>query len=130
MTALHYRLLAVTWTVLILLALTVPMPSPPSVDPGGIGLDKIVHFALFFGFGLLWMHGLHRRRPSRGKRTSIERAAVLLLVGLVLSILTEWIQSHLAYRSGEVADVIANVLGLATAIGYFMLRHPPSLPGK
>lgn len=125
MTALQYRLLAVTWTILLLIGLTVPVPSPPSVD-AGIGTDKIVHFVMFFGFGLLWMHGLHRRRPARTKRTSLDRALVLLAVGLALAGLTEWIQTFLPHRSGDWGDVLANALGLVSAITYFGIRHPPS----
>lgn len=130
MTVTHYRLLAALWTVAILVAYSIPVPnaSPDTTLP----LDKIAHFGMFLGFGFLWMHALHPRRKRKAHRErkalSWRRTALLLGVGLGLSILAEIYQNLLPQRAAEPYDAAANLLGLLVAVGFFWWRYPPGPP--
>ncbi len=125
MTATHYRILASLWTALILVAYSIPTPS---VSPDtALQLDKIAHFGLFLGFGFLWMHALHPRRPPHERKAASWRRTLMLLgVGLGLSVLAEFYQELLPRRTAEPYDAVANLLGLLAAVGVFWWRHPPS----
>lgn len=124
MTITHYRILAVCWTLGVIIAYSIPT-TPPLVTDVIIGWDKVAHFVLFVGFGFLWMHGLHRRRPSSRKATSLRRAALLFAVGAAFSVAAELYQGLLPRRATEIGDATANILGLLTAILFFRLRYPP-----
>lgn len=94
--------LAGVWTALIVIALVIP--SSP-VEMRSVGLDKVAHFVLFFGFGWLWMQA----RP--GARLAIAAG------GFVLAAASEPIQQLLPWeRNAEVLDFVADVLGLAAGI--------------
>lgn len=113
---LRFRLaLAVLWTLGILLATTIPTGTMPDVDVSTV--DKVVHFGLFFGFGLLWMWVLQLRMARR--------AALVLIVGAVGAFGTEGLQVLMPYeRTADLSDVVANLLGLCSGIGLFTLIHP------
>lgn len=121
MTVTHYRILAVCWTVLILVAYSIPTSgvAPETAMP----LDKLAHFGMFLGFGYLWMHALHPRRPHGYKVASWPRTVLLLSVGIGLSILAELYQALLPRRAAEPYDAAANLLGLLVAIGFFWWKY-------
>jgi VanZ family protein len=95
--------------LIITLSLT---PSPPhlNVEQG----DKLGHLASY-GLVTLWFAHLHTGLRQR----------VWLAVGMVaLGIALEYAQRATGYRSFEVADMVADALGVA--IGW--LLAPPRLP--
>lgn len=101
--------LAVLWTLGILLACSLPGESLPSV--GLFAFDKLIHFGLFAGFGVLWCWAL----PGRTTR--------VLLFGLAYAVLTEVYQGFLPFeRTPDPYDALANALGLLTAI-FFVTRY-------
>lgn len=79
------------------------LPAPKSPAPSLVGLDKAVHFAIFFAVAL----------PSlmTGPRNWIW--LVPLIVGF--GILIEVIQPHFG-RGAEIGDAIANTLGVLCAV--------------
>lgn len=94
--------LALAWTLLILLLLTVPtnrLPSSPVWN-----YDKLGHAGLFFGLALFWMWAVSARSA---------RMIVLVLVsGLVFAALTELYQSILPFgRQMTFFDAVADVVG-------------------
>ncbi len=113
------RLLAVLWTVAILVACTVPGSGLPDSDFLPFGQDKWAHAGLFFGFGWLWVRAL----PAR--------PWLVVLAGVGYAVATElWQASLPTGRSGEVLDALADVLGLALGIaaGLWTLRQREGSP--
>lgn len=123
MTTTHYRILAVLWTTAIVIAYSIPAPN---VAPDtALQIDKIAHFGMFLGFGFLWMHALHPRRLRHNRKVvSWRRTALLLGIGVGLSVLAEIYQELLPRRAAEPYDAAANLFGLLVAIGIFWWRHP------
>jgi hypothetical protein len=104
---------AILWTTLILIGTLLPARSLPETGSGsGFSLldlpyfDKAVHFALFFGFGVLWILA-----------TGAQSRARVLIAGLALAVLTELLQTIPAIgREAGWEDVAADALGLALAL--------------
>lgn len=116
----HYRLLAALWTVGILLGMAVPaenLPGPQSF----LGLDKIVHVALFAGFGGLWLRGLCP--PDSGQIQSCfrRRGGLFFVVGVFFAVATEIYQHLLPIRRlADPYDVTADLVGFTAAfVGYY-----------
>lgn len=108
------HLFAVLWTLGILAACSIPgddLPTPPIASA-----DKIVHFALFAGFGWLWM----RAFPDGPVRAT----GYVLAFGLAYAALTEIYQGLLPFgRSPDPYDALANALGLLCAVLLYRLRN-------
>jgi len=122
----HYRLLAILWTVGILVALTLPAGSVP--DTQATGLDKIIHAVLFAGFGGLWLRGLCP--PGRsGLRACFRRRGGLFFVGGILfavgtEVYQQWLPLH---RVADPYDVMADLFGFAVAfVSYYVYHVRPS----
>lgn len=123
MTTTHYRILAVGWTLAILVAYSIPAPGMPAETL--LQVDKAAHFVMFLGFGFLWMHAIHPRPPERKRKiTSPARAFALIGVGIGLSVLAELYQSMLPHRAAEPYDAVANILGVAVAVSAFWWWYP------
>jgi len=72
------------------------------------GSDKVVHFLAYgvLGFTLV-----------RGFEVLLKRYVVWsLIIGVVYSGLSEWIQSYIPGRSASLSDLIANVLGVIVCV--------------
>ena len=99
-----------SWAVFVSVVLMIPaalFPSAPTV--GGLTLsDKVVHFGLFFFVSRSWYLALafDRRRP----------ALWALAIGVLLGALLEVFQTVVGWRTGEVADAVANSLGSAAGV--------------
>ena len=113
----RFRFVAVLWTLLILVACSLPGRDLPRIDV--VSFDKVAHFIMFAGFGGLWAHAF----PSLSGR----RTAWVLVVGLAFAILTEIYQSFLPFeRTPDPYDALFNALGLCTAVVICHLRHARS----
>lgn len=111
---------AVGWTILILILVTIPDPDLPDADLPQ--LDKIAHFALFAGFGWLWMRSLPIKLDRRFK--------LILFAGLAYAVLTELYQGILPYgRQPDVLDAAANLAGLLSGAGFSRYRLKQGEPG-
>lgn len=113
------------WTLLILVACWLPawiLPVSEKKGPGIPHLDKLVHFSLFFGFGLLWGWAVAADR---------RRWLGVLAVGAVLAVLTELGQAlPIIQRDAELGDGLADLTGLALGAGlaYLTLRSLARMP--
>ncbi len=102
---------ALLWTLGILIATTMPTGGVPNVEVSH--MDKLVHFAMFFGFGTLWMWAL----PHPLKR----RLGIVVIVGVMGAVGTEGLQLIVPFdRNPDIGDVVANMLGLGAGIGLFL----------
>lgn len=120
---LHYRLLAVVWTIGIVLIVTIPTGGLPEVR-SAVGLDKIVHAALFAGFGILWLRGVCP--PDKNGLSSCFpwRGFLLFSAGVLFAAGTE-VYQHLApiARRGGPYDAAADLFGLLVAFGGYYVYH-------
>lgn len=92
------------YVLLLVLAILSLMPAP---DIGGS--DKLAHF---IAYGLLsaWFSLIVEQR----------RSLWIILFGLIgYGLLLEWLQSLTSYRSGDIADAIANSLGVITGLVFY-----------
>ncbi len=76
-----------------------------------IGVDKVLHLTLYFGFFILWF-------LSSDNRNIIPKKRNLLLVSILFGVLIEVLQKHMGLgRSYDIADIAANIVG--SLIGWF-----------
>lgn len=103
---------AAGWGLVLAIIAFSLMPSPP--DLGVNQGDKLGHLAAY-GLTTLWF-----AQPYTGRRQRIGLALGMVALGIAL----EYGQRATGYRSFEVADMLADALGVA--IGW--LLAPPRLP--
>ncbi|CAN5581621.1 hypothetical protein BH23BAC4_BH23BAC4_06650 [soil metagenome] len=106
--------LAAVWTVLLVIGCFIPGSTIPEWELPEGELDKLAHFALFFGFALFWTLAKPRRWLLIG------------ITGVVLGGAIEIIQPHLPWpRSAEWGDFVADVLGVVAglALGRWLIRR-------
>lgn len=111
-----YRGLAICWTIGMLVAFSMPASSIPRVQ-AALGIDKLIHFGLFFGFGLLWMRALCP--PSTATRPQQLRRYGLRLFGggLGFAVASEVYQQLMPVRRfADPYDAVANSVGLAVGL--------------
>jgi len=103
--------LALGWAWVALIVYLSVMPSPPQIPVEGG--DKAGHFGLYLVAALLFCIFLR------------QRAAILHCLALVaLGIALEFVQRSLGYRSFEVADMVADAIGVAAGFGLAQLVPP------
>jgi len=103
------------WTVLIVAALSVPGSNLPSSSV--LGLDKLIHFALFFVLTGLWLAAKSEARIDRG----------LAILGLILlfAVGSEYYQQVMPIgRTAELRDVLADSVGALLAFFAWFVARP------
>ena len=117
----HYRLLAAFWTAGIILAISVPTGDFGGVDPE-LGVDKIIHVALFAGFGLLWLRGLCPPDEARLATCFRRRGGLFFVAGALFAAGTEVYQHLLpVQRMADPYDATADLVGLTVVfVGYYV----------
>lgn len=87
----------------------------PTIDPylWGIPVDKIAHFAMFFPYPFL----AYAAFQPHGRRRYVHFIVLLILVivGAGLAVGTEQIQGMLEYRSYDIADYMADMIGIGSS---------------
>jgi len=103
--------LALGWAWVALIVYLSVMPSPPQIPVEGS--DKIGHVGLYLVAALLF--SIFNRK----------NAAILYCLGLIaLGVALEFVQRWLGYRSFEVADMVADAIGVAAGFGLAWLVRP------
>ena len=100
------RILLGIYLVAVLTLCVINLSSMPEVPTTflGIELDKVAHFLMFLPLPVLFYLSFD------GKAVAIIGASIL--AGLTLAGTTEWIQSFLTYRSMDLDDFFADIIGL------------------
>ena len=81
------------------------------------GADKVVHAGIYFVFTILLLKDLFRNIPLETPKLSM-----LLMSVLSYSIIIEVIQQSMTeYRSGELLDVVANLMGIICGAGFILV---------
>lgn len=87
----------------------------PTIDPylWGIPVDKIAHFAMFFPYPFL----AYAAFQPHGRRRYVHFIVLLIvvIVGAGLAVGTEQIQGMLEYRSYDIADYMADMIGIGSS---------------
>lgn len=89
------------------------LPFAVQLDSADVTLhaDKLVHATLFACMGFLAVRGWTQRR----------QLAWVLLGVVWLAPQTEWLQAYIPGRGASLADVLADVLGLAVGVAWALL---------
>lgn len=112
------------WTALLLILCLLPRNITPDESSASISArvphaDKIVHFTLFVGFGLLWTHTLG---PGR-------RWPTVLLAGVLLAAGTELAQGLPAIdRDPDLLDGVADAAGVVGGLVGYRLFARAAVP--
>lgn len=103
---------ALGWGIVTAIVWLSVTPAPPQVDMA-YG-DKLGHLVAY-GVLMFWFCQLYRTR--------VYYAAGFILMGVAL----EFVQRELGYRSYDVADMLANALGVLLGWGVALLLPKPLL---
>ncbi len=116
-----FRWVLIGYTVLVVVISVIPIssgtgPSLNEVEILSFRLDYLLHTAVFFLWGVL--AGIYAiKRAENRKRQLI----TLFLIGIMLAVLTEYVQKYLPYRGYNINDLIGNVLGVVLSFGLFAI---------
>lgn len=107
----------VAWAGLILVATSVTVPTGLARGADG-GVDKVVHFGLYFGLG--WT-GARALRVGGAVRVATVLGTVV--AGLAFGALDEWHQTLLATRQASFGDWLADAAGVMLGVSAHLWRH-------
>ncbi|MDA0874280.1 MAG: VanZ family protein [Bacteroidetes bacterium] len=109
MSLLSPRVLALVWTLCIVVGLTLPGSALPSARL--FEFDKLIHAGLFLVLALLWLSAFSRGRVDKG-------LAILAII-LAFSVFTELYQGWLPFgRRADMLDAAADSVG--ATIGFIV----------
>jgi hypothetical protein len=116
------RWLAITWTMVILILISIPGSMLPKEKNFAVpGFDKFVHATLFGIFVWLWCL-YYQKNQVQGRRLTTQFFFVFLVAALY-GISTEFIQKYLIpMRDFDKADIMADWTGAILAYGYCNIR--------
>ncbi len=143
---------AVGWTMMILAACWIPARGLPVTESQGSRfhiphLDKLVHFTLFAGFGLLWTHVSWGQNGSRFHIPYLDKLIrftlfagfgllwtrvswcrnrwfSVILAGLALAVISELGQGlEIVGRDPNLLDTLADFAGVCASVALVMLRR-------
>jgi glycopeptide antibiotics resistance protein len=99
----------IAYTILLFISLTMNLPSEITLSQGA---DKIIHFILFFIFAILLFFVLDV--------FGIKRMFIIgSIIGILISIIFEFTQLNLNYRTFSFYDIVANILGFMIGMGVY-----------
>lgn len=114
---LRYNIFSIFFFSLILFGCLLPGSNLP--ESSVKNLDKIIHISLFFLFSFSAIVGFIKQ--SQFPKLHFDALKYVIGIGLVLTIGTEVIQHFLIpRRSFDVFDIVADVVGIVIATGFFL----------
>ncbi|MBR4809026.1 MAG: VanZ family protein [Bacteroidales bacterium] len=118
-----FKILTLLYLVAVAVLCFAKFSSLPTV-PGkflGMDADKVVHFLMFFPFPLLAYLSFPLER--KGIFVTVCIIVLIFAVGCCLAGVTEYVQGRLPYRTMDIADFRADMLGMLSAsVITFLLR--------
>lgn len=114
---------------MILLLTGLPGSYFPRVKPV-IGLDKLVHLAMYAGFAFITLWGYRKPYQENGKAYRTKALWLTLLISICFGAATEIMQETLVpSRTGSVYDWVADTIGsiVGVAVFYFFYRNRNNL---
>lgn len=104
-----YRITATLWFITVFIASVIRVPQVPTYNI--FAPDKLVHFTFYCLFTLLLLLAIREANPATSLTKRDFSLAIFLsfLAGFVIEIIQG---SLLAYRSFDVLDLIANIIGI------------------
>lgn len=110
MTVQRAQVPAIFWTLIIVTSCLAPVSSFSNFSFDHlIGIDKILHLILYFGFFVLWFLSSDNWTKSKMRK--------LLVISILFGIIIEVLQKQMGMgRSYDLADITANILG--SSIGW------------
>jgi len=121
---LWYYKLAVIWSIIITVLCLLPNSNFESTNaylPNGF--DKIAHLLFFFVLTILLFYGKIKEQESYKYRlfTVVKIILITSFIGLSIEVMQRYI---FTYRSGDLFDFIADMLGVTMGIfGYIFLHR-------
>ncbi len=110
-------ILALFWTVMILVLVGIPGNQIPKVSDwmDVFQPDKIMHIFLFAPFSWLWSKYFMLRTSSKNRSI-----VIVAFFGILYAIATELMQHYVFIgRNGNVADAIADTAGVLVGLVFF-----------
>jgi VanZ family protein len=120
---LKVKYLLIIYTAIIILLAVLPINGTNSFLNDNfilrIRLDYLAHFAIFIPWmAIAWFF------RSTGKNRSTRRIITWILLGITLAVSTEFVQYLLPYRSFNINDLAANLIGVALGSVIFLFKPP------
>ena len=137
-------MIAGVWTTGILVALSIPSPNLPEIDPS-LTLDKVAHLVLFAGLAVFWMRALRPSDASPSDASASDgasgdgasgdgasagcsapprpwtRAVGVFAAGVVFAVGSEFYQKILPFkRTADPYDAIADIVGLILGLSAYL----------
>lgn len=108
---------AISWTSIVLVLCLIQLDGAPKVDVDNF--DKYVHTFFHFVFTMLWY--LYFRLQFK-KKNKYKPFIVSFVLSVLFGVLIEILQQCCTLsRSGDVLDVLANMMGTIFAISLFIV---------
>lgn len=124
----HLKKLFWIYTIILILLALLPVNGSGSVINHtfvvSIRLDYLIHCIIY----LPWMF-LLAKVTRVNFRFSLLPSLIMIIVAFIFSIINEAVQYYLPYRAFNINDLLANVLGVAIGILFF-LKLPQQLNTK
>ena len=110
---------AVIWGIILVILSTIPgvdLPATKLIEP-----DKLAHAIAYGLFTLLILRGFWLQNGKKSVKW-LPQVLLSFLIAAGLGFLMEWIQGRFfPYRTFDIGDEIANILGSVLSIGIFKL---------
>ncbi len=118
---LRHQYLAILWGIFIIVLCSMPLPQVKSVSFFE-GFDKLVHVGVFFVLTAFLFLGTIRQHYTDGFR--LISAVKIVSASVIFGGFIEIIQKELfTYRSAELWDFFADVVGIGMAVFSYILLH-------
>lgn len=89
----------------------------PNLDSILRGLDKVLHFLLYFSYGISIQIMLVGNFSKKSDKFIL---ITTLIIGLLLGAIDEWIQSYQSLRTSDIKDFFADSLGVISSLLWYI----------
>ena len=93
------------------------LPQPPFVLTSFQWQDKVLHFAAYFAYGITIALAIHVHQSI----SSNKKMTLIGLIGFLYALSDEYHQSFVPGRTSELGDIIADWIGVISAIMLYRL---------